>query len=125
MHIKAGFQYAQFVSTIKVLRKRLNLSLPKLSELSGVSVTMLHYGETGEKNWSPESCDNINRGMIQAIENEIATNRKKAEDEAKAKAIEAERQKTEDLELAEDLAFMPEISARLTRLANSHSSLTA
>jgi DNA-binding transcriptional regulator YiaG len=119
MSSDSGFQYSLFVAAVKVVRKRCGLSYQRFANYTGVSAAMLHFGETGEKEWSPDLREKILTGMLKALDDKIKDDRKAAEEEANERARRLEQQRKEDLELAKDLAFIPEVSKGLTRLADS------
>ena len=63
-----GFQYSQFAYQCSIIRNRLNLSVPALSRLSGVSATMIYYFEGGQRTLSDELCRKIVQGLIKGID---------------------------------------------------------
>jgi transcriptional regulator with XRE-family HTH domain len=110
-------EYERFIRMVKIIRQRLKLSLPKLSMLSGVSTTMLHYGETGEKKWSPESCEKIRLAILKALEDQQSEDEKEEKRLEQEKVKKAEKRKNQFLELAEDARAWPLISTGLSNFA--------
>lgn len=102
--METGFKYPVFVRDCTCVRKRLKLSIPQLSKLSGVSATMLYYFEDGQRVLSRENCHKVYDGLIKALDARQKEDEKIA---AKEAALTAKKQKDR---LADQLAAKQELA---------------